>query len=155
MSSLFVRQAARSLRHQPSAFLANAQPLRSFHASTNAREHFLNADPSTFEEKVLQNGDPGKLVLVDFYADWCGPCKTLSPILERVTANRGETDGKEVDLVTIDTDVHAELAQRYQVRALPTVTAFKNGKPLGHFLGAIPEPKLKEVIKDWLDAKPE
>jgi len=135
--------------------LTNARPLRSFHASYNSREHFLDANTNTFEEKVLKNADPNKLVLVDFYADWCGPCKTLSPILERVTANPAETGGKEVDLVTIDTDVHTELAQRYEVRALPTVTAFKNGKPLGHFLGAIPEPKLKEVIKDWLAAKPE
>jgi len=127
---------------------------RLFHASSTRSKHYLNATPEEFETHVLKPQDAEKLVLVDFYAEWCGPCKTLSPVLEKVTSDTSETGGKEVDLVTIDTDAQPELAQKYEVRALPTVTAFKGGKPLGHFLGAIPPHQLKEAISKWLKAKP-
>jgi len=103
---------------------------------------------------VLQTGDKNKLVLVDFYANWCGPCKQLSPHLERLTSSTEDTKGQEVDLVTVDTDVETDLAMKYQIRSLPTVTAFKGGKSLGHFVGAIPAEKLRKAVHTWIDTPP-
>ncbi|KAJ7219558.1 thioredoxin-like protein, partial [Mycena pura] len=76
-----------------------------------------------------------RLVLVDFYADWCGPCHTLSPILRKLTAERTAGSGSQLDLVTLD----RQLTQPLQVRALPTVVAFRGGKPLDQFVGALNE----------------
>jgi len=111
---------------------------RGLHSSGLTRRHYADASSDVFEKQVIQTSDKDKLVLVDFYAEWCGPCKQLSPHLEQITSNTEETKGQEVDLVTVDTDVETDLAQKYKIRSLPTVTAFKGGKPIGHFVGAIP-----------------
>ncbi|KAI0253549.1 thioredoxin-like protein [Lactifluus subvellereus] len=95
-----------------------------------------------------------RVVLVDFYADWCGPCKVLSPILEKLAedADVKTGSGRPIDLVTVDTDEHSALAQKYQVRALPTVVAFRDGQPINQFVGALPEsgedeqPRKREVL---------
>ncbi|KAG8951081.1 hypothetical protein FRC03_012639 [Tulasnella sp. 419] len=153
MSSLSALRAAS--RAQSSALargFLNSVSSRSLHASARTREHYLDATPQVFEKQVLKPKDPNRLILVDFYANWCGPCKTLSPALEKITSDTTQTDGQEVDLVTVDTDVETDLAQRYQIRSLPTVTAFKGGKPLGHFVGAIPPAMLKKAVNDWLKA---
>ncbi|PVF98945.1 thioredoxin-like protein, partial [Serendipita vermifera] len=94
----------------------------------------------------LQNHD-GRLVLVDFYADWCGPCKMISPILEKVTSDTKFSNGKEVDLITIDTDEEGALAQKYKVTALPTVIAIRDGQVLNQFVGAQPAPAVQEWVK--------
>jgi len=73
--------------------------------------------------------------LVDFYADWCQPCKLLSPLLEKVTTDATLVGGVEVDLLTVDTDSQIELAQEYGIRSLPTVIAFKNGEQVDQFIG--------------------
>jgi len=127
---------------------------RTIHASPVSPKHYIDANPEVFEKQVLQTSDLNRLVLVDFYADWCGPCKTLSPTLERITSDVNETGGREIDLVTVDIEAQTALAQKYQVRSLPTVTAFKGGKPIGHFIGAIPPPQLKKAINEWLNAAP-
>ncbi|CAG7846399.1 SubName: Full=Uncharacterized protein {ECO:0000313/EMBL:CCA70583.1} [Serendipita indica DSM 11827] len=88
----------------------------------------------------------GRLVIVDFYADWCGPCKMLSPILERITSDTTYSNGKEVDLVTINADEEPGLTEKFQVRGLPTVIAFRDGKPIEHFVGAAPA----NVVQEWI-----
>jgi len=90
-----------------------------------------------------------KIVVADFHADWCGPCRVLGPILERVTRDGvlKSGSGKLFDLVTIDTDKESELAAKYKVRALPTVIAFKGGEPVAQFVGAIPEPDVTKFLK--------
>ncbi|MDR9455849.1 MAG: thioredoxin [Salegentibacter sp.] len=87
------------------------------------------------------NGD--KPVLVDFFADWCGPCKMLGPILKDVKSELGD----QVKIVKIDVDRNQELSAKYQVRGVPTMILFKNGKQLWRQSGVLQKHQLTEVIK--------
>jgi len=138
-SALTLRAVRTSLRSQ--AILK-----RNFHSTLRRNEHFLDADSQTFE-KAISSKD--KVVLVDFYADWCNPCKMLSPILEKVTTDPEVKSGSDrpLDLVTIDTDAQIELAQKYNIRSLPTVMAFKDGEPANRFVGALPEAQVRAFLR--------
>lgn len=76
------------------------------------------------------------LVMVDFYADWCGPCKMLTPILETVSREQ------EIELVKVNVDEDSELASHYGVRGIPTVLFFKNGELKETIVGSVPKSKL-------------
>ncbi|KAJ8589169.1 thioredoxin-like protein [Rhizopogon salebrosus TDB-379] len=121
--------------------------LRQFHRSAKCQEHYLNANAQTFE-KVATNPANDKVVLVDFYADWCNPCKMISPLLEKVTSDETVKtgSGRSLDLVTVDTDAEYELAAKYQVRALPTVVAFRDGKKVDQFVGALNEAAIRHFL---------
>lgn len=82
-------------------------------------------------------------VLVDFFADWCGPCKTLAPILKEVKAELGDA----VRIVKIDVDKNQPLANKYQVRGVPTMLLFKDGKQLWRKSGALPKHEIVSAIK--------
>ncbi|OBZ75763.1 Thioredoxin Y, chloroplastic [Grifola frondosa] len=118
---------------------------RSFHSTAHRHAHFLNANAETFQ-KAISNKD--NVVLVDFYADWCNPCKMLSPILEKLTTDTSVKSGtgRSLDLVTVDTEVEIELARKYQIRSLPTVIAFRDGQPVSKFMGALPEPSVRNFL---------
>ncbi len=90
------------------------------------------------------------LVLVDFWAEWCGPCKTLTPLLERVTA----AHAPRVKLVKIDVDQNQTLASQFRIQSIPTVYAFLNGQPVDGFQGALGERELKAFIDRLLAVAP-
>lgn len=86
--------------------------------------------------------------MVDFYAEWCNPCKTISPLLEKLTSDDTVKtgSGRSLDLVTVDTDSHFILALKYMVRSLPTVIAFKDGRKVDQFVGALNESEIRQFI---------
>ncbi len=90
--------------------------------------------------KQIVNSAP--LVLVDFHADWCGPCKMLSPILKEIS---GEMGGK-VKIVKIDVDRNNRLAQQYQVQGVPTLLLFKKGKQVWRQSGVPPKNQIVQLI---------
>lgn len=94
-----------------------------------------------FPDKVIQ-GSHQAPVLVDFWAEWCAPCRTLTPVLHDIVA---ELKGAIV-LVTVDTDREMELAGRYQVRSLPTVKLFKDGRVVDEFMGALPAARVRAFL---------
>ncbi len=94
-----------------------------------------------FAKDVIE-GSKQALVLVDFWAEWCGPCKQLTPILEKVVRSY---KGK-VRLIKMNIDQHPAIAQQLRVQSIPTVYAFKDGRPLDGFAGALREPEIKQFI---------
>lgn len=94
---------------------------------------------SNFNEII--NAD--KPVLVDFFADWCGPCKTLAPILKDAKSELGD----EVKIVKIDVDKNQPLANKYQVRGVPTLILFKNGKQLWRQSGVLQKSELVQLVR--------
>ncbi len=81
-------------------------------------------------------------VVVDFYADWCGPCKMLAPVFEKVS---NETEG--VAFIKVNVDANIELAQRYGISTIPTLLAFKNGAIVNQVVGYVPEPNLVKFVE--------
>ncbi|HUF09829.1 MAG TPA: thioredoxin [Rhodothermales bacterium] len=102
----------------------------------------MSYEVSDFNREVLE-ASRSRPVLVDFWAPWCGPCRMLSPTLEKLAA---EADGKW-SLVTVNTDEHQDLSTSYQVRGIPAVKLFSEGEVVAEFTGAMPE----YAVKQWLD----
>lgn len=101
----------------------------------------FDATQATFENDVI-NASFDQPVLVDFWAEWCGPCKTLGPLIEKVVA---EYDGA-VRLAKVDCDKEQQLAQMFGVRSIPTVVLVKEGQLVDGFTGALPEAQLREFL---------
>jgi putative thioredoxin len=108
----------------------------------NASAHVFDATLATFEADVLQ-ASMQQPVLVDFWATWCGPCKTLGPILEKLAA---EFAGG-FRLAKVDVDAEQQLAGYFQIKSIPTVMLVKGGEIVDGFPGALPEGQLREFLK--------
>lgn len=87
-----------------------------------------------------------KLLVVDFFATWCGPCKKLSPMLDEVS----EEFGDRVNIVKVDVDESEDLAMTYGIRSVPTVLFFKNGQQVDKFVGALPKSEIVSKIENQL-----
>ena len=101
-----------------------------------------------FEEKVL-NASKSSLILVDFWAPWCEPCKQLTPVLEKIT---NSAKGK-IKLVKINIDENQQISGQLRIQSIPAVFAFKDGAPVDAFQGVIPENKIIEFIEKSLGEK--
>jgi putative thioredoxin len=104
----------------------------------------------TFEKEVLE-ASKSVPVIVDFWAPWCGPCRSLTPIIEKVV---GEFKGR-VKLVKVNSDENPELAQAFQVQSIPNVIAFKDGRAAAQFVGAQPESQVRAFVEKLLPSQME
>ena len=101
----------------------------------------IDVTDATFQSDVLDRSQEVPVV-VDLWAEWCGPCRTLGPILERVV---GETGG-QVALAKVDIDSNPQVAAAFQVQSIPAVFAISQGKVVDSFIGAVPEPSVREFV---------
>lgn len=88
-------------------------------------------------DKEIENG----LVLVDFYAVWCGPCKMMHPVIEELSNN------SDIKIIKVDVDKHEELARKYAVMSIPTLVLFKNGEVIEKNIGFTP----KDILESWVE----
>ena len=97
-------------------------------------------DESNFDAEVLQSDLP---VFVDFYADWCGPCKMMSPVIDKLAE---EYEGK-IKVGKVNVDENGDLAVKYGIMSIPNMIFFKNGEVADRVVGAIPKPAMKEEFE--------
>jgi putative thioredoxin len=99
----------------------------------------VDVDTATFDEDVIDRSRE-RPVVVDFWADWCGPCHALTPVLESAAEDR------DVQLVKVDVDANQQLAERYGVRGIPAVKAFRNGHVVAEFTGVRPRAAVEQFL---------
>lgn len=104
----------------------------------------INVTDQAFEKTVLESSLP---VIVDFWAPWCGPCKMVAPVLEKLAK---EFEGKLL-VAKVNTDENSEWAMKYGVQGIPTMLLIYNGKIVNRQVGALPEPMLREIVEQFLD----
>lgn len=105
--------------------------------------HPVEVTDDTFESEVISSDLP---VLVDFWAEWCAPCKMIAPIVEDLAV---EYDGK-VKFAKMDVDSNTNIPSSFGIRSIPTLLIFKGGDPVGQIVGAVPKTVLKSRLEDAL-----
>ena len=108
----------------------------------------MNYEVQNFQEEVIEKSFD-KPVLVDFWAEWCAPCRMIGPVLEKLA----EENKDNWELVKLDTDKNQDIAMRYGVRGIPNVKLFRKGEVINEFTGALPEPAIKEWLKKSVPSK--
>ncbi len=98
---------------------------------------------ASFDVDVLQSEKP---VIDDFWAEWCGPCRMVAPILEEISAKHGD----KVTIAKLDIDANPEIAQQYRILSIPTMLVFQGGKPVKQVVGAKPKAALLAEFSDIL-----
>ncbi len=96
------------------------------------------------DQNFNQEVETNETILVDFWAEWCGPCHMISPILEEISKEFGLPIGK------LNVDENPGKSQEYSVQSIPTMVLFRNGKPVHTVLGAMPKHKLLKELAEWL-----
>jgi thioredoxin 1 len=99
---------------------------------------------ASFQADVLSSGKP---VLVDFWAEWCGPCRMVSPILDEISAEHGE----KLTVVKVNVDEEPALAQQYGITSIPALQVFQNGEVVKSIVGAKPKPQLLADLSDFIN----
>jgi thioredoxin 1 len=94
---------------------------------------------SSFEQEVIQSDKP---VIVDFWAEWCGPCHAVSPVLDKIAEERSE----EIRLVKVNIDEEPALAQKYGIVSIPTIVLFRGGEPAAAAIGAQPKSAIERSL---------
>jgi thioredoxin 1 len=102
-------------------------------------DKIVHTSDSAFDADVLQNG---KAVLLDFWAEWCGPCKMIAPLLDEVADKYEEN----LDVVKLNVDENPNTAQKYGIRSIPTLILFKDGAVQAQIMGAMPKSQLEEFL---------
>ena len=105
--------------------------------------HPIKVNNNTFDQEVLQSNT---LVIADFWAPWCAPCRVIAPLLEEIAT---EYAGR-VKVVKINTDEEQELAMRYSIRSIPTLKIFRNGTEMDELIGAVPKQMLTNKIDYYM-----
>ena len=108
-----------------------------------ASENITTITDTNFEGEVLKASQP---VLIDFWATWCGPCRAIAPVVEQLAK---EYAGK-LKVGKVNIDEHPKTPTTYDVRSIPTLLLFKDGKVVGQIVGAVPRPKIEDLIKKAL-----
>jgi thioredoxin 1 len=103
----------------------------------------IDATVETFEKEVL---DYKGVVLVDFWAEWCGPCKMVAPILDQMAEELGE----ELKIVKVDVDNNSPIAEFYEVTSIPTMKVFVDGEPVHQWTGAKPKAGILKELESYL-----
>ncbi len=103
----------------------------------------IHITDNSFDAEVLRSNIP---VLTDFWAEWCGPCKTIAPILEEIAE---EYDG-QLKIAKLDVDENIQMAAEYGVRGIPTMILFKDGQPVERLVGALPKGQLLSAVRPYL-----
>ncbi|MFN4002466.1 MULTISPECIES: thioredoxin [Microcella] len=98
---------------------------------------------ATFEAEVLKNE---KTIMVDFWAEWCGPCRAVSPILDAIAAEHPD----KLEIVKLDVDANPETAMKYQITSIPAMKVFRGGEVVKTVIGAKPKPALEADLAEFL-----
>ena len=105
----------------------------------------IHANEETFEAEVIRFDG---IAVVDFWAQWCGPCKMLGPIFEELSNEYADNPG--IKFVKVDTDENMELSFKYRIRGIPCIKIFKNGEEIETSVGLVPKDELEDLVKKYL-----